>query len=146
MGNHITECGTCRKTRSLDYNCQLHGCAKIKIEPNLHEFDDCFGDKICMGDIDGAVERNGHVLFCEFKKTGVDFGFAQTELHRRLSLNSPNQISCFVNLNPMTMEVQRLKWISRGVVGTWSKCDLDTLKRYFSRWYAMADASQRGAA
>lgn len=52
---------------SLDRTCDKYGCAKLALDPALHEFDECFGGRIRMGDIDGAVERNGHILWLEWK-------------------------------------------------------------------------------
>jgi hypothetical protein len=127
---------------ALRHNCDTHGCAKVVLDPKLHAFDQCFGGKIRMGDIDGAVERKGFVLFMEWKQGGNVENYAQVRLHECLTKNSPKHLSVFVVGNPETMTVERIRVMSNGAWrGPWEACDLNSLRRRFSGWFSWVDAS-----
>lgn len=124
---------------ALNHDCRT-GCAKVYLDPKLHAFDACFGGRIRMGDIDGAVERRGYILFLEWKSGATPENFAQVKLHKELTRNSPKHLSVFVQGNPETMEVFRIMKIERGKQGQWADCSLEELRFRFGRWFAWADA------
>lgn len=127
---------------ALRHDCE-HGraCAKVVLDPKLHAFDACFGGRIRMGDIDGAVERRGFVLFLEWKQGGNVENYAQVSLHAALTRNSPNHLSVFVVGNPETMVVERVRVMAKGEWrGEWEPCTLEELRRRFSGWFSWADA------
>lgn len=127
---------------ALNHNCHTRGCAKVVLDPKLHAFDECFGGKIRMGDIDGAVERKGFVLFMEWKQGGNVENFAQVRLHEHLTGNAPaRHLSVFVIGNPQTMDVEAIRVMAAGKWrGPWEKCTLAQLRHRFAGWYSWADA------
>jgi hypothetical protein len=129
---------------ALNHDCRLgRVCAKVHLEPKLHAFDGCFAGKIRMGDIDAAVERRGFVLFMEWKKGGNVENFAQVSLHQALTRHTRN-ISVFVVGNPETMEVERIRVMTRGEWrGEWEPCTLEQLQARFTGWFSWADAGGR---
>lgn len=128
-----------------DRTCADYGCAKICLDPKLHAFDACFGGKIRMGDIDAAVERNGFVLFLEWKRGGnvEEENKAQVRLHRALTMNCQKHVSVFVVGDPMKMEVERIRVMRRGDwEGDWTPATIEELRDRFSRWFSWADAQR----
>lgn len=136
---------------SLDRTCDKHGCAKLALDPKLHCFDDCFPGFIRMGDIDGAVEINGHILWLEWKN-GIDRA-ACDEIHmaqliqaRAFTRNNEKQLFWMVVGDPASMSVRYVRFMRGGQwTGDWSNCDLEQLKGYLRRWADLA-SSKRGAA
>lgn len=125
---------------ALNHDCAAGGCAKVVLDPKLHAFDDCFHGKIRMGDIDGAVERRGYVLFLEWKRGGSAENLAQVLLHKAITSNSPNHLSVFVVGDAETMAVERIRVMANGNWrGEWERCSLDDLRRRFSGWFSWAD-------
>ena len=52
---------------ALKHDCKNDGCAKVVLEPKLRDFAHCFQGNVSMGDVDMSVERNGHILWAEWK-------------------------------------------------------------------------------
>lgn len=134
---------------ALDHDCG-HGCAKVILEPKLHAFDDCFGGKIRMGDLDGVVERRGYCLFMEWKKGGDPEPFAQVKTHQAITSNSEKHLSVFVVGDPESMNVESIRIMAGGEWrGDREPSSLQDLKRRFSGWFNWVESggfSQRGAA
>lgn len=135
---------------ALDRACEKYGCAKVFLDPKLHEFDACFGGAIRMGDIDGAVERNGHVLWMEWKRGVIIDAFedqfkAQIRQARAFTLNSPKQTFIFVVGCPIKMEVNAYRVMWNGRFGMWHHDGTDGLKERLKNWFSYAN-SQAGAA
>ena len=135
---------------ALDRDCVKHGCAKELLDPKLREFDDCFNGNIRMGDIDGAVERNGHILWCEFKNPGGASDFdnrfkAQIGQAFAFTRNSGKQTFAFVIANTVSMEVLSYRLIWRGRwLGDWRNGS--DFKPFLRRWFDRANGSAVRAA
>jgi hypothetical protein len=130
---------------ALNHACEKYGCAAVYLNPKLHFFDDCFAGNIRMGDIDGAVERNGHILWLEWKRGGVIDSFeqqhrAQIILAKAFTRNSEKQSFVFVLGDPVAMTVSRFRVIHNGQ-WRWGWHDGGTaqFKDFLRYWYAQAD-------
>lgn len=135
---------------ALDRACEKYGCAKIFLDPKLHAFDDCFGGAIRMGDIDGAVERNGHILWVEWKRGVIIEGFekqysAQIRQAEAFTLNSPKQTFIFVIGCPVKMEVNAYRVMWRGKFREWEHDGIEGLKARFTGWFRYADSKGQAA-
>lgn len=136
---------------SLDRTCDKHGCAKLALDPKLHIFDDCFPGHIRMGDVDGSVEINGHILWLEWK-VGVDRA-ACDEIHlaqliqaRAFTNNNPKQLFWLVVGCPSTMTVRYVRFMRSGAwTGDWIQCDTERLRGFLRQWASLAK-QQRGVA
>ena len=130
---------------ALDRTCEKYGCAKVCLDPKLHRFDDCFGGKIRMGDVDGAVERNGCILWMEWKRGAMVEHFdrqfsAQVRQARAFTLNSPRQSFLFVLGCPFEMKVEAFRLMWRGDWRRdWERTGIDGLRALLRRWYEHAD-------
>ena len=124
---------TTRETFARIKNPKAYMTSKWDIEL----FDDCFGNtKICMSDIDGVVEKNGAVLFVEFKYAGSVTDRGQQLLFEKLS----EKQNCFVmqieGKPPRNPTAYRI-W-SSGKVGKWTECNVDGVKERVKRWFDWA--------
>ena len=136
---------------ALDRTCEKYGCAKRYLDPKLHEFDDCFGGRIRMGDIDAAVERNGHILWVEWKRGAVLEHFekqfaAQWFQAVAFTKNNPNQTFVFVVGDPVTMTIEQFRPVSGGgwQYPSWFQ-GADRFKSFLRHWYSIADQSREAA-
>lgn len=136
---------------ALDRTCDKYGCAKLALDPKLHLFDDCFGGKIRMGDVDGSVEHMGHILWMEWK-IAIDIDAfekkhkAQIIQARAFTKNSTKQQFWFVVGNASKMEVEMIRCMSNGEWNRdWQKCDLAGLKRFLSVWFARTNGIEVAA-
>ena len=133
---------------ALNHACEKYGCAAMVLNPKLHSFDDCFSGKIRMGDIDGAVERNGHILWLEWKRGGVIEAFerqhrAQIMMAKSFTRNSPKQTFVFVIGCPVEMEISRFRMIHKGDwLYPWQEGGTDRFKAFLRYWYSQADANK----
>jgi hypothetical protein len=136
---------------ALDRTCEKYGCAKVWLDPKLHAFDDCFGGNIRMGDLDGAVERNGWILWAEWKRGAVLDDFerqfsAQVRQARAFTRNCRRQTFVFILGDPANMTVDAFRVMHQGIwIRSWERTGIDGLKEFFRRWYCHAD-KQSGAA
>ena len=67
------------------WDCEKSGCFAVRGKARLEQWDDCFPGKIGMSDVDGVVEINGRVLFCEWKPGFDDLPTGQRILLERLT-------------------------------------------------------------
>lgn len=133
-------------TSAYDIGCTLK-CAKICLDPKLKFFNDCFRYNIGMSDIDGVVERNGQVLFMEWKRPGVFLSTGQLRLHQALTSNSCRHKTLVVWGDPQHMTVERVAVIANGRwVDEGENCDADALKQRIQRWFNRADIFRAAAA
>jgi hypothetical protein len=130
---------------ALDRTCEKYGCAKVWLDPKLHAFDDCFGGKIRMGDLDFAVERNGFILWGEWKRGAVleNFErqfFAQFRQAQAFTLNSERQTFVFVLGDPAQMTIDAFRVMHRGEWRRdWEKSGMDGFRAWLKLWFAYAD-------
>ena len=130
----------------IDHACEKYGCAARCLNPDLHFFDDCFAGKIRFGDIDGAVERNGHILWMEWKRwahlpTFDEKYKAQRRMAFAFTTSRPDRHTfVFVIGDPVKMEVERFRIVKDG--GWWKdwfEGDTDRFKGFLRHWYSVAD-------
>lgn len=135
---------------ALDRVCEKYGCAKVVLDPKLHHFDDCFGGSIRMGDLDGAVECNGSILWMEWKRGAILENFdrqfyAQIRQARAFTSNSDKQVFVFVIGCPIEMTVDAFRVMWRGQwLRDWERTGADGLRVFFRKWFA--HANQQGSA
>ena len=98
-----------------------------------------------MGDIDGIIERKGHILIIEWK-SGADLECfdaihqAQLITAKAFTANNEKHQWLFVIGNPQTMEVQYVRRVWQGDwVGPWAEVDLDQLKFGLEKWWDKAN-------
>lgn len=133
---------------ALDRACEKYGCAKVFLDPKLHEFDDCFDGYIRFGDIDGAVERKGHILWMEWKRGAIVDAFekqhfAQIQQAKAFTLNSKKQTFVFVLGCPVEMEVTAFRFMWNGIFGSWEHGGIDAFRWRLRAWYNFADTGQK---
>ena len=129
---------------ALDRTCEKHGCAKVCLDPKLHEFDECFDYGIRFGDIDGSVERKGHILWMEWKihfndETWQNDHKAQLLQAIAFTTNSPKQTFVFVEGDPIKMDVRRVCIIKNGEVSDWYYTSPGSYKKFLRQWFERAD-------
>ena len=96
-------------------------------------FDDCFGGKIRMGDIDGMVERNGYILLVETKHTGSEIPFGQMIMFNQLSkLPNFTVILIWGEIN----KPQQLQYVGQDKK---QSVDIAGVKKHFKDWYDKVD-------
>lgn len=134
---------------SLDRDCEKHGCAKVCLDPKLRAFDDCFPGSIRFGDVDGSVERNGHILWLEWKIIWRESETrAQVRQIEAFTRNSPKHRAVCVVGDPLRMQVEQVRVMRSGEwLDDWRPCTLEQLKSLFMRWFEYAERDgQREAA
>lgn len=134
------------ETFTLDRECDKNGCAKLHAEPHLREFDECFSGNSRMGDVDGIIERKGHILIIEWKNAAKlesfeKFHMAQVITAKSFTANNYKHQWWFVIGNPQTMEVRKVRAIKRGDWhhDDWLDFDLERLKTALKDWWAKAN-------
>lgn len=136
---------------ALQHSCEQHGCAKRYLDPKLHKFDDCFAGGIRFGDVDGAVERNGHILWLEWKRGAVLDSFerqhqAQLIMAKAFTLNSSKQMFVFVIGCPIHMDIERWRPIRNGQwSGSWRESNTEEFMKFLKWWFDRADADMKVA-
>lgn len=136
---------------ALDRTCDKYGCAKVFLDPKLHDFDDCFGGLIRAGDVDFSVERNGHILWLEWKRGAVLDSFekthrAQVRQARAFTSNSPRQAFVFVIGCPTAMTVDRFRVMQGGDWRwDWQDGGMKRLKDYMRFWFSEAQGLRKSA-
>ena len=74
-----------RKLGSMRHNCKdRKSCYLTDAHQKIEDFSDCFPDNISLGDIDAVNERNGQVLFTEFKPSRESKTLGQWLTYRAL--------------------------------------------------------------
>ena len=116
------------------------GCFNLKKRPKIEVFHDCFKRGINFGDVDGVVERNGCLLFLEFKPAKGIVPRGQQMLHDAL-VSIPRVCLMIVVCDAETMAVTHFT-IRRSDIPTPFEvpANLDQLKEEVRRWYEWADA------
>lgn len=103
------------------------------------EVDDCLPGKICVSDIDGAVERKGHFLLFETKQPGARMPRGQRIMYSKfLQMNS----FTLVELWGKKSNTKRLRISRNGKSLLIDPADDDDLKRIVKWWYGCADSDE----
>jgi hypothetical protein len=106
--------------------------------PDWSILDGCFGGRIRPCDIDGAVERKGHVLFLEHKSTPTaKLKDAQRILFEALSATGHAAIIFWSEDGERN--VRRLRIYSHGQARDQDPADLDDLRAAVAGWYRWAN-------
>lgn len=77
---------------TLRHSCQTHGCYIKNQTPDWGFADNAFSGRIKIGDIDGIVEVNGHILILEWKggeakvPPGQDIMFKKASQHSYITV------------------------------------------------------------
>lgn len=132
------------------------GCIQLTEYPNLDLFKDCFSEGISMSDVDGTVEHNSHILWMEWKKSGVDLESfdrhfsAQIRQAKAFTRNSHKQTFVFVIGDPVCingeMSIRLIRFIRNGEWdGGWTPCNFTEFKWRLRHWYAAARAADHYA-
>lgn len=102
--------------RALNHDCDGSGCFQHLKAPRLRFFDDCFGGRRAMADIDGIIDNNGHMVMMEWKEIGTPLTTGQRITLTNFSANAPGhrQVGLVLWGNPMTMAIEQLQWFLEG--------------------------------
>lgn len=127
----------------MRWDCSVNGCYRKLKCPQLSFFDDCFPGRIGMGDIDGIVEINGHVLIMEWKSNDAPLPTGQRILFERLTRISSEITVVIVVGDSDTMEVKGMTVFSNGRPSPNEKIGTDALKERFKRWTTRAQGFRK---
>jgi len=117
----------------MRHNCETNGCF-IKVGTVDWGFlDNSFSGKIRIGDIDGIVEANGHLLILEWKKPNVKTPTGQHIMFTKIT--EKNNIEVFViNGDPVENIAEHIKVYRGGSIEYDGKINNSQLKQACSRW------------
>ncbi len=121
----------------MRWNCSREGCFNTKKRPKIEVFAECFGRGINFGDLDMVVERNGHILFGEWKPPSGSIEIAQRILHERLAV-LPRCTVLTIFGDAETMQVRSFS-VRTAAGNEPMGRSLDDLKKWIAWWYACAD-------
>ena len=125
---------------SIRHNCDHGGCYIKTQSPDWGFLDNAFSGRIKVGDIDGIVEANGHVLIIEWKGAGVPIPRGQEIMFEQIT--KKNLITVYVvNGDPAESVSSHLKVYSNGSITFNGPCDNDLLKKYCTYWEQKARSS-----
>jgi hypothetical protein len=99
--------------------------------------DECFARGIRISDIDGAVERNGHLLFIEAKPLGKQLSTGQSIMFSQLASNGFTVLILWGECNK---PVEMMIWIPHQA-NPLKKRDADEakVKEFVRKWFTWAD-------
>lgn len=99
--------------------------------------DDCFKRGIRVSDVDGAVERNGHVLFIEAKPPNKELSVGQSIMFSQLAQNGFSVLILWGETNkPQEMMI----WIPHQANPLKRrKTDETAIKEIVRKWFVWAD-------
>lgn len=96
-------------------------------------FNDCFGGKIQMGDIDGMVERNGYFLMVETKRPGVKLNTGQSIMFEAFA-RMPN--CTVIVIWGETNKPSQLQYVGDATIHIAS---IEVVKKHLADWYNKVD-------
>ena len=123
---------------TIRHNCELGGCFIKTQSPDWGFADNAFSGKIRIGDIDGIVEKNGHLLILEWKAEGVPETKGQQIMAQNATLASPNITFMIINGNPITNQVVAMKIYYNGTVRNITNADNDYFCDACKKWEQFA--------
>ena len=124
------------KPNPMHWDCKTRGCFNLKKRPKIEMFAECFPSNIQMGDVDGIVEINGHVLMLEWKEY-ERISIGQRIMYRRMTKFSPCHVLVVVG-NPETMLVEKYARFQGGKMEGWIYGTLEDLKELIRSWAQFA--------
>lgn len=127
----------------LRWDCQESGCYLIKLHAPIHLFDDCFGGRIEMSDVDGVVERHRKFLFLEWKvPPHGNLTQGQSILFQQLTAGRGQDVVVWVVWGPVNPEpdtVLDTYTFSNGTQSQRRPLTLEQLRERFRDWYDWAN-------
>lgn len=131
----------------MRHNCDSgNNCYLEKLHAPIHIFDDCFGGKIEMSDVDGVVERNGRFLYVEWKSPRGEITKGQDILLQQWTKCKKCKARAYVVecvVNPTPDSVCNVTRYAGGTCGKRNSMKVSDLIDEFSRWYKWADRQSR---
>ena len=118
------------------------GCYLTNLHAPIHLFDDCFGGRIEMSDIDGVVERRQKFLFLEWKVPPGGLTKGQEILFEQLTLGRGADLVVYLVIGPVDPEPNTVIEVCKFNDGSRGECremTLDDLRAHFRAWYNWAD-------
>ena len=106
--------------------------------------DGCFGGRIRPTDIDGAVERRGHLLFLEAKSEDGLIPTGQEILFKSLSRKPFVDVVVFFGKREPELVVNRIEVFRAGKRHVVPSASLDRLRKMVSAWFQHADTGAQG--
>ena len=119
----------------MRWDCERQGCFNKKRRPKIEQFADLWPGRISMGDVDGIVEINGHVLMLEWKTNRKDLPLGQSIMYERLSM-APDCLVCVfcVDGDAEHMIVSRVKVFFNRQEQEWQSATMETLRSRMRGW------------
>ena len=121
----------------MRWDCERDGCFNQKMRPKWEVFEDCFPVGT-FSDIDGAYERNGHLLLIEWKSPNVKLQLSQELMFKRATKISKVSV-IVVNGNAETMEIFKMMTITHGKIQWERDATLDEFKALIRIWVEWAE-------
>lgn len=126
---------------SIRHVCETHGCYIKTQTPDWGFLDSSFSNKIRVGDIDGIVEANGHLLILEWKGFVGDIPAGQRIMFEKIT--KINKIIVFVvSGDPIETIPIHIKIYSGGALVSDEPCDSKKLKFYCIAWERKARSNK----
>ncbi len=122
---------------SMRWNCNNDGCFLKVGTPDWGFLDNAFSGKIRVGDIDGIVEANGHLLIIEWKGVGVPVTVGQ-EIMFNNGTRKNNLTVFVVNGDAEHSIAKRVKVYKDGKLVLDEDCDNAKLSRFCTHWETTA--------
>ena len=125
---------------NLYWDCKDgENCYRDHVLPNWAVFNECFvPTKIKITDIDGAVERNGHLLFFEVKQRTKDIPTGQRILFEKLTEIS-NRITVILLYIPgpgKEMDIQEYAVFWKGkMTEDWTPTTTEEIQNRVRDWF-----------
>lgn len=118
---------------SINHNCERHGCFVKNLMPDWDFLKDSFRGKGRIGDIDGIIEKNGHLLILEWKSTGAPLPEGQEIMFTNATRK--NLITVFVIWgNPTTTTAERIRIYQDGEITREEEITNEILKGFCKYW------------
>lgn len=119
----------------LLWDCREKGCFNHLKRPRWEELAGCFPGNISVGDVDGAVEVNAHLLNLEWKPTTGQLSRGQHIMATRLTLGGIISV-LVIRGECKTMQVDEFGWYFNGVFVGWRSATkgIEDLKQNIMDW------------
>ena len=120
--------------RTMRWKCEDRGCFMDKHVPDLTIFDDCFGGKMSMGDMDGWIEVNYHYLLMELKSGDAPLPLGQRIMFERLT-RRPEFTVLVINVDNPSWNVHKVSYFKNGLEHIDDVTTIDELHDKITQWH-----------
>lgn len=124
--------------RALDWNCTSQGCFQYVMAPRLKFFDQYLGGKCSPSDIDGVIERNGHILLIEWKSGHTEIPLGQHILFENFAFKRGIPVLVLWG-DAQAMTTHKQRHYSTGGAITDQKYDMDYVGLWLQKQYRYWD-------